>query len=179
MEKENEVVEKEVQESTTPTVEINADDLAKFNETHVSKEEYEKVVKEKNDIVTAILDGTYSKKEGNTETYVDIDQATKDLYSNPDKQFKDVEYVTKVLDLRDAVIHRDGIENDPFLPFGHDVKITDYDRERAQNLAKVLRDCVNESQGDNDLFLALLQSKTKESLPQAKITALMKQGLLK
>lgn len=167
------------QEPQNDVVTMTASEIAEYNKNHVSKEEYDKVVNEKNAVVKAVLEGTYEGQKGNEETYVDIDETTKYLYGNPDRQFKPTDYVSKVLALRKAVIHRDGEENDPFLPYGHDVKISDSDRASAKRFAEGLQYALDQSNGDDVLFMANLQAITKEALPKAMVEKLIKDGRLK
>lgn len=169
---------KDLQEETK--IEIDAGTLADYNKNHVSKEEYERVVAEKNEMVKAVLNGTYeAQQQQNKEEFVDINKTAEYLYGDPDRQFKATDYIKNVLELRKAVIHRDGIDNDPFLPIGHDITVTDAERMQAQRVADKFEEWLELANGDDEDFIRLLQKDTKEALPPNVVANLVKQKRLK
>lgn len=62
--------------------------------------------------------------------------------------------------------HRDASiaagKGDPYLPRGSKVQVSEDDIEKADNLAKVMKECIDESEGDEGVFTAKLNSKLKE-----------------
>lgn len=139
-------------------------DLAKaykeLKENSVSKEDYEKVKKEKDDIIAQVINGGGASGNGQgtpTEEKVDIEQLRDELYGPHGQELSNLQVIEKTLKLRKAVMAKDGI--DPFLPVGANIKPTDFDAERAQAVADVLEDCVKEANGDSGVFTAILQSK--------------------
>lgn len=158
---ENKVIEQQdIQEKKEVT--INADELAKFNETHVSKEEYDRIVAEKDSMVKAILEGQNlnvdngSKDERDIKEY--IEAVNKEGQTN-------LEYWENVLAYRDKVIAEGGI--DPFVPNGQKIKPTDEDFAAAEKVANAMKDMVKRADGNPVIFNGLYQKEVQEvSIPK-------------
>ena len=88
---------------------------------------------------------------------VDIDQLRKDLYSDNRPDLNNLDYISKTLELRLAIIDKGGL--DPFVPIGHKVSPTANDFEAAERVANVLQECVDEANGDSQTFTAALQRR--------------------
>ena len=139
--------------------------LKEARENTVSKEEYDKVVAENKALVSEIINGEGGAGNGQTITpeKADIKALRETLYGPKSSELSNLEYWTKTLELRDAVIAQEGY--DPFLPYGEKIKPTAQDMEKASNVADVVRACIEESNGDSEIFTALLQSKTNNDSP--------------
>ena len=86
-----------------------------------------------------------------------------------DFQGTDLDYCSKALELRKAVMERDGEEADIFLPRGHDLIISDNDRNAAKRVAEKMQEAIDQAQGSNKVFIALLQNEIVDDLrPTAK-----------
>lgn len=154
MEKEQEVVKEE------NTVNISAEELAKFKETHVSKEEYDKVVKEKNDLVTSILNGEKQQievVEEDTRTLEELAQAV-----NKEDQ-TNLGYWQNVLAYREKAIKEKGV--DPFLPNGFKVSATDEDIEKAEKVANGIASMIERSNGNPNVFRQIYEAEVKDTIP--------------
>ena len=151
--------------------------LKEQQENSVSKEEYEKLRKENKELVAQIING---EGAGNGQTpppeEADIDALREKLYGPKSSELTNLEYCEIALQLRRAVIERDGV--DPFLPHGANIKPTEYDAQRAEAVAQVIQECIDEADGDAGVFTALLQSKINNDSP-ALTAHLKKMGLLK
>ena len=78
-----------------------------------------------------------------------------------------LEFVSKSLELRDAIIESGG--TDPFLPVGKGIEITRDDYEAAEFTAQQFRECIDIAQGSSEVFTAELMRRTVDnSLPTAK-----------
>lgn len=152
--------------------------LREARENSVSKEEYERLQKENRDLVAQIINGEGSSGNGqeNPPKEADIDAIKDKLYGPKSSQLSNLEFWKLTLELRDAVIKRDGV--DPFLPHGANIKPTDNDVERAQAVADVVSECIKEADGDSGVFTALLQSKINND-SQALTAHLKKIGAIK
>lgn len=131
----------------------------------VSKEEYERLQTENRDLITQILNGEGGSGNGQAtppET-VDIISLKEELYGPRSQNLSNLEVVTKTLQLRDAVIKESG--KDPFLPFGAKIQPTSEDVEKAQRVADILAECVEQADGDSGVFTALLQSRINNDSP--------------
>ena len=136
--------------------------LQEQRENSVSKAEFEKMKAERDAVVAQVIDGENSPAGGNSpeENKVDIASLKNELYGPKSQNLNNLEYIKKTLQLRDAIIERDGEEFDPFLPLGANIKPTEDDVEKAKKVAEVFQQCVDESDGDSGVFTAKLQALT-------------------
>lgn len=130
----------------------------------VSKAEYEKLKEENRQLVDQIINGGDA---GNGQTIApeqaDIKVLRDQLYGPKSSELSNLEYWKKTLELRSAVIAQEGY--DPFLPYGEKIKPTAQDMEKANNVVTIVQECIDESNGDSEIFTALLQSKTNNDSP--------------
>lgn len=152
--------------------------LEEARKNSVPKEQYEKLKKEKEDIVASIIngDGKVGNGQQTPPEEVDVSALREDLYGPKSSELSNLEYCQKTLQLRKAVIEKNGY--DPFLPHGANIKPTSEDIEKADNVAKVMQECIDEAEGDSGVFTALLQSKTNND-SQPFLAHLKKIGALK
>lgn len=149
---------------TTPEVDVeptgNEDYIQAINDLKaksVSRDEYDKLRGENKKLLDALVNGR--QIELPEETPVDVNALRKDLFSI-DCDLTNIDYVSKALALRDAIIDKGG--EDPFLPVGGRITITAEMREKAENVANVLQECIDFAQGDSGIFTAELQRRTKD-----------------
>ena len=64
-------------------------------------------------------------------------------------------------------------KNDPYLPYGHNIKPTPEDIRKANLVAEELQKCVDEANGSSNAFTARLQDRLSPDSP-AVIAALKK-----
>ena len=151
--------------------------LKEARENSVPKSDYDKVVKEKEALVSDIINGGKAgsgQQEAPKEP--DIEALKAKLYGPKSSELNNLEYWKTALELRNAVIKKDGV--DPFLPHGANIKPTEFDAERAEAVATVVQECIDEAEGDSGVFTALLQSKINND-SQALTAHLKKMGLIK
>lgn len=150
----------------TSNVEL-AKALKEAREKSVPKEEYDKLREENKRLVSEIINGG---GEGNGQASpeqqesVDIAKLRDELYGPNCSELSNLEFWTKTLQLRKAVIEQG--DPDPFLPVGAKISPTDDDEEKANNVADVVQQCIDESGGNSEVFTALLQSRTNNDSPQ-------------
>lgn len=138
------------------------DTINELKANSVSKEKYEKLEQEKKGLIEALKNGGQVNIEEEKEK-VDIEQLRKELYGNPNKQISDIDYITKTLQLREALIEKG--ERDPFLPNGSDYNYSEKDQEKADYIASVYQECLDYAQGDNQAFINELMRRTKDDSP--------------
>ena len=146
------------------TTETEFDPVQAINElkqNSVSKEDYNKVVAEKNKYLKALIDGNQVAEVQNKEP-VDIDGLRKELFSG-EKDLTNLEYAKKALELRDAIIERDGV--DIFVGRGSKLTPTDEDYEAAQRVADGFQQCIDVAQGDSEIFTRELMRITEDVAP--------------
>ena len=143
----------------------NAEDyikaLKEMKERSVEKSEYDKLKSENRQLLDALVNG--KSIDVPTEVPVDVEKLRKELYGG-DTELTNLEYVEKTLQLRKALM--DAGNDDPFLPVGDKVRITNEMREQAQNVANVFQECVDFARGDSGVFTAELQRRTKDVMPR-------------
>ena len=154
--------------------------LKELRENSVSKDEYNKVVEENKKLVAEVINGEGGAGNGQAtppeDLEADIKAYREKLYGPKCSELSNLEFCETTLKLREAIIKRDGI--DPFLPRGVNIKPTDYDTQRAQAVADVMAECIEEAKGDSGVFTALLQAKTNNDSP-ALVAHLKKVGAIK
>ena len=162
--KEKEIKKSEKKPEETDNVAL-AKALKEARENSVSKEEYEKLQEENKRLVSEIINGEGGAGNGQTITpeKADIKVLREQLYGPKSSELSNLEFWKKTLELRSAVIAQEGY--DPFLPYGEKIKPTAQDMEKANNVATVVQECIDESNGDSEIFTALLQSKTNNDSP--------------
>jgi hypothetical protein len=126
----------------------------------VDRATYDKLKSENKQLLDALVSG--KEIEIKKEEPVDITKLRKDLF-NKDKQMSNLEYVSSALKLRDALIEKG--ERDPFLPYGEKVNLTAEHYDKAEQVATVLRECIEFADGDSGIFTAELQRRTKDTMP--------------
>lgn len=145
--------------SETETDYVAAINALKSNS--VSKEQYNKLREENKKLLDSLVNG--KEIEVSKEEPVDITKLRKDLF-NKDGHMTNLEYVSGALKLRDALIERG--ERDPFLPYGDKVSLTAEHYDKAEQVATVLKECVEFADGDSGIFTAELQRRTKDVMPR-------------
>lgn len=167
----NPAPEEKQQESDKKPEETDTVALAKAlkeaRENSVSKEQYDKVVAEKKALVSEILEGGGAgngHKSAPEQQEASIDELRDKLYGPKCSELTNLEYWKNTLALRDAVIKKG--DPDPFLPVGTKISPTSEDVEKANNVATVVQQCIDESEGNSEVFTALLQSRMNPDSPQ-------------
>lgn len=151
-----------MEENKTPEVE-EIDYVQAINDlkaSTVKKEQYDKLKEENSRLLKSIINGETVDMPA-TEP-ADVDKLRQDLF-NQDNDMSSLEYITKALQLRDALMARG--EADPFLPVGKNITPTDEDINTANRVADVFADCVEYAQGDPSAFTAELMRRTVDVAP--------------
>lgn len=151
------------EEENVVTVEDNTSDyidqIKKLKENSVSRDDYDKLRLDNKRLIDALANGT--QLEGKVEPKIDAVENINNLRSKlfgKGNNLNNLEYCKAAVELRDALIEKG--ERDPFLPFGHNVVITESDNETAERVATVMKECIDYSDGDSDIFTNELQRRT-------------------
>lgn len=150
------------EEENVAVVEDNTNDyieqIKRLKETSVSRDDYDKLKADNKKLIDALANGT--PMEGVVEPKVSavdkINECRTKLFSKGN-DLTNLEYCDTALQLRDALIENG--EKDPFLPFGHNVVVTDNDHESANRVATILKECIDYADGDSDIFTNELQRR--------------------
>ena len=168
--------EKKEKKSEQSNVEL-AKALKEARENSVPKADYEKLEKENKELVAQIINGEGNVGNGQpTPEKVDIKALREDLYGPKCADLSNLDFWKKTLKLRNAVIEQEGY--DPFLPHGAKIKPNEQDVERAEAVAKTVEKCIEEANGNSEVFTALLQAETANDSPSF-LAHLKKIGALK
>jgi len=129
--------------------------IAEMKKDYVPRSELDKANAERRELTKAIIEGNplpQSKEEAEAKPNLnDLAKAClQDGISN-------LEVAKRQLAYRKALIEEKGI--DPFLPNKHDV--SDYDISRANAVAETFEECINECEGNPEVFDALLAGRIK------------------
>ena len=165
-EKEEENPEKDPKPEEKPEEKQDVVALAKAlkeaKENSVSKEEYEKLKEENSKLIGEVINGGGHEPNGDNEVTPEkadevIDNLKKELYGPNCDQLNNLEYWKKTLALRKAIIDKG--EPDPFLPIGNKITPTPDDESKASRVAEVVQQCIDEAEGNSEVFTAILQSR--------------------
>lgn len=149
----------------------NIDYISAINEikaNSVSREQYEKLQSEKRELLNALIDGGQVTNIEETPKKT-IEEMRKELFSKEaaEKGMTNLEFVTKSLELRDAIIKSGG--TDPFLPVGRGIEITRDDYDAAEFTAQQFKECIDIADGNSEVFTAELMRRTVDNgIPTAK-----------
>ena len=135
--------------------------INELKQNSVSKEAYNKVVEEKNKYLKALIDGN-QVAEAKQEKPVDISELRNDLFSGK-KDLSNLEYAQKALELRNAIIDKEG--KDIFVGRGSKLTPTNEDYEAAQKVADTFQQCIDVAQGDSEIFTRELMRLTEDVSP--------------
>lgn len=135
--------------------------INELKQNSVSKEKYSKVIAERDKYLKALIDGN-QVAEAQPKEPVDINALRKDLF-NPDNELSNLEYAKKALQLRDALIEKEGI--DIFVGKGSKLTPTSEDYEAAQKVADAFQSCIEIADGDSDIFTRELMRITEDVAP--------------
>lgn len=144
----------------TPQPEAELDVLKKYQElkdNSVSKSEYEKLKKEKQDIIAQVLNGQTPSEEKDERSIDDI----KKVLFKENSNLTNREFVENALELRKKIIAEGGI--DPFLPYGQKISPTDEDRMVVDRVVKNLEECLEIADGDDDVFRVEFSRRLEET----------------
>lgn len=135
------------------------DTIADLKANSVSKDKYDQLMAEKKQLIEALKSGQQIT-EVVEEKPVNIDELRNELYGKPEQSMSNLEYVTKTLQLRNAIIEAGG--DDPFMPNGSGYTYDKADAEKAAYVAQVFQECVDYADGDDQLFTQELMRRTKD-----------------
>lgn len=138
------------------------DAIAELKKNSVPRAEYDKIRDENTMLLNSIVSGkaieTASAEEANKPTIEELRKKYFKLEGHPN-----LDCVQTVLDIRDATIEQG--DKDPFLAFGQKIAPNEEDINKANNVAKVLRECIEYADGDDQLFTNELQRRIIDVMP--------------
>lgn len=151
--------ENNVTSQTTETIDNNQyiEALNQLKANSVDKAEYDKLKAENKKLLDSIVNGTeVALPAGEKESISDLRLK---LINSNDEGMSSLEYTKVALKLRERLIEEG--EEDPFVPHGSQYSPTQIDYDRANRVAAILQDCVDNADDDDATFLAELNKRTK------------------
>ena len=139
--------------------------LNELKQNSVSREQYEKLKNENKELLNTLINGGQVEMI-DPSTKPSIQELRNELFSKDaaEKGMTNLEFVSKSLELRDAIIESGG--TDPFLPVGKGIELTRDDYEAAEFTAQQFRECIDIAQGNSEVFTNELMRRTQDnSLP--------------
>lgn len=130
-----------------------------LKENSVSKSDYAKLQEENRKLLQSLVNGESLQQPVED---VDVMKLRKELFSDS-SDLSNLEYMTKVMQLRDAII--DGGGTDPFLPYGKKIMPTDEDIATANRVGECIKECIDYADGDSAVFTAELQRRMIDTAP--------------
>lgn len=127
----------------------------------VSKEEFDKLKAENKKLTEFIVEGGDGTSKASTKPEVRSKAELQKVLAN--EETNNYEYAKAALELRKQLI--DEGKRDPFLPNSSQIPTTSVDVEGAEKVAKVLQECVDESEGDPETFNFLFGKRVNDSSP--------------
>ena len=125
----------------------------------VDRKKYEEVLEANKKLAKALVNGEKAE-QAEVKEKVDINKLREDIFT---KESSNLEYITNVLKLRNALIENG--EMDPFLPSGKNIVPTEEDIVCANRVAQKLQDCVDYADGNSDIFTSELQRIMVDTQP--------------
>lgn len=146
-------------ENETPDVSDYINTIQKLKENSISREKYDKLEKNNKQLLEALANGTQvSVSEAKVATDEEVNRLRKELF-NINNPMSNLEYMTKSLELRDALLSRG--EADPFLPTNKDYIPNEEDQEKVEAIVSALKQTIEYCDGDAQLFNSELKRIAK------------------
>lgn len=124
-----------------------------LKENTVSKEEYNKQVEKNKLLMRQIINGGGTK--GESEEAVDLKEIREKLFKNPE-DMSDLDFWKNTITLRKERLKNEGV--DIFLPKGKKTRYSNADKESANHVAEVIEQLIEDSEGNPQVFKALLNN---------------------
>ena len=123
-----------------------------LKQNSVDRSKYDALKAENKKLLDSIVNGTEIAQP------VEEKKSIEELRANYLKSDQsNLEYITNALALREALMAEG--KPDPFLPIGEQILPTDDDVTKANDVATVLKECVDYAEGDSDVFTNELQRR--------------------
>lgn len=148
---ENDKIQVEGQEGGDDNDLVLLDEIKKLKENTVSKEEYNKLQEKNKTLMRQIINGGGTKRE--SEDTITIEEARKQIFENTDN-LSNLDFWKNTLVLRKQRLETEGV--DVFLPKGKKTRYSRDDIESANHVAEVIEQLIEDSEGSEARFNALL-----------------------
>lgn len=142
---------------------VNADSyieaINSMKANSVPKEDFLKLKEENRKLINSLANGNYIQQEMPV-IKADTQVLRKELF-NREADFSNLDYVSKALELRNAVLAESGV--DVFVPSGAKYVPTEEDYRAAERVADVFQQCIDYANGDSQVFTNELMRRTVDT----------------
>lgn len=141
------------------------DTITQLKANSVSRSDYDRVRDENKKLLEAMVNGKIDETASTEATAKPtIQELRNKAYGKGSENLSDLEYVTTVLDLRDALLEEEGIDH--MIPAGKKYSPDLNDQHCAQKAYEALRHCVDVADGDNEVFIQEVTRITVDNGPK-------------
>lgn len=133
--------------------------LKKLKSESVSKEEYNKLLAQNKELIEAYTEGKHIDLGEEEQNFRTADEIRDELFN---KEHTNLDGWRLSLELREAVLRETGEDIFVPTPNGHQYKPTADDYQKAQDVADVVANCIELSEGNDQNFTAFLTSKIND-----------------
>ena len=132
--------------------------IQQLKQNSVDKAKYDALRLENKKLLDAVVNGQTVEVQSQVQKE-DIQTLRNKVFNNSEQT--NLEYITNALNLRNRLLE-EGYE-DPFVPQGTKISATQADYDRANKVATVLQEMVDEADGDPNVFLNEYQRRVKDT----------------
>ena len=132
--------------------------IQELKQNSVDKAKYDALRLENKKLLDAVVNGQTVETQAQVQKE-DIQTLRNKVFNNPNQT--NLEYITNALNLRNRLLE-EGYE-DPFVPQGTQISAVQADYDRANKVATVLQEMVDEADGDPNVFLNEYQRRVKDT----------------
>ena len=132
--------------------------IKELKQNSVDKAKYDALRLENKKLLDSLVNGQAVEAQAPVQKE-DIQTLRNKVFNNPNQT--NLEYITNVLALRDRLLEEGN--DDPFVPQGTQISATQADYDRANKVATVLQEMVDEADGDPNVFLNEYQRRVKDT----------------
>lgn len=155
---EDKLVSEQTVDNSTDTSLDYIEAIKTLKETTVEKSAYDSLRAENKKLLQSLVNGETIEPQ-NKVLNEDIDTLRKRVLT--DESLTNLEYWDNVLKLRSALLKRG--DEDPFVPQGNKVSATAADYAKAEKVATIMQEMVDNSEGDPNVFLNEFQRRVKDT----------------
>ena len=131
--------------------------IKEMRENSVSKDQYNKVVEEKKKLLKTLVEGGTVENPEAIANIKSKDDIKKDIMNSK----SNLEWISNALELRNYILENEG--KDCFCAENRNVSPTTDDIKDAQDVADLFQTCIDECNGDSNVFTSILGSHINDT----------------
>lgn len=140
--------------------------IKELKEKSVSKDDYLKLKEENKNLLATLVDGGQMGPVAPAKPDKEVISELRSEIFDKNNELSNLEYVTKVLELRDTLVNNG--QRDPFLPVGEFCVVEQSDIDKAGKVAEILKECIDYADGNSAIFTDEFQRRLIEVKPSGK-----------